>query len=48
MLEFNNIKIKEANGFIDRLIGLMFKKKLITDCFLNTAEAFIRFLCLPK
>ncbi len=28
MLEFNNIKIKEANGFIDRLIGLMFKKKI--------------------
>ena len=28
MLSFNNLKVKEAKSFKDRLFGLMFKKKI--------------------
>ena len=42
MLNFKNIKIKEAKSFKDRLFGLMFKKDINYGLLLNYGKKMIK------
>ena len=43
MLEFKNIKVKEAKSFKDRLIGLMFKKNINYGLLFNNCRSIHTF-----
>lgn len=43
MLEFKNIRVKEAKKFKDRLIGLMFKKNINYGLFFNNCRSIHTF-----
>ena len=43
MLNFNNLKVKEAKSFKDRLIGLMFKKNINYGLIFNNCRAIHTF-----
>ncbi len=48
MLKFNNVKIKEAHGFLDKFIGLMFKKNIKDGLLLKNCKSIHTFFMFDK
>lgn len=48
MLKFSNIKIKEAKGFMNRLIGLMFKKNIRYGLLFKNCRSIHTFFMFDK
>ncbi len=48
MLKFDNINIKIANSFKDRLIGLMFKRNIKNGMLFKNCHAIHTFFMLDK
>lgn len=48
MLNFNNIKIKEAKSFFQRFIGLMFKKNINYGLLFKNCRSIHTFFMLDK
>lgn len=48
MLSFNNLKVKEAKSFKDRLFGLMFKKKINYCLLFRNCKSIHTFFMLDK
>ncbi len=48
MLNFNNLKVKEAKSFKDRLFGLMFKKNINYCLLFRNCKSIHTFFMLDK
>lgn len=48
MLKFNNIEIKEAKSFKDRLIGLMFKRNIKDGLLFKNCSSIHTFFMLEE
>ncbi len=48
MLSFNNLKVKEAKSFKDRLLGLMFKKNINYCLLFRNCKSIHTFFMLDK
>lgn len=48
MLNFNNLKVKEAKSFKDRLFGLMFKKDINYCLLFRNCKSIHTFFMLDK